>query len=285
MSFRTGTRTRTCFALPSGSWRSGTAWCVWNDPDVDWTRFELVVIRSTWDYTSDVGAFLAWSERLERVCNPWPVLSWNTDKTYLRDLADAGIPVVPTRWSAPGDAVVLPADGEFVVKPSVGAGSKGAGRFAAGDQAAAAHAASLHAAGRTVMIQPYLADVDIAGETALIYFGGRFSHAIGKSAMLAESAVNSLDVAYSRSLYVEERISARTPEERELSLGARAIDFVRERFGGDLLYARVDLLPTADGPVVIELELVEPSLFLEFDEGATASFARVIADRLARLSA
>jgi glutathione synthase/RimK-type ligase-like ATP-grasp enzyme len=260
-------------------------WCVWNDPGVEWSPFDLVIIRSTWDYTSDLRGFLNWADTLDRVSNPANVLRWNTDKAYLRDLAVASIPIVPTIWAAPGAAVELPPAGEFVIKPSVGAGSKGAGRFEAGDPAALGHAEHLHAAGRTVMVQPYLAGVDTAGETALVYFGGQFSHAIGKAAMLPEAGANALDQAYSRSLYVDERISRRVPTDRELALGERVSRYVRDRVGTDLLYSRVDLLPTADGPVVIEVELVEPSLFLEFADGAVDRFADVIASWLVRLTA
>jgi hypothetical protein len=284
----------TCRELPDGDEDAGllrTAlsdrglageWRDWRDPAVDWAGYDLVIIRSTWDYTSDLQTFLDWAARVPRLDNPLPVLTWNTDKVYLRDLAAAGVPVVPTSWAGPGEPVELPAAGEFVVKPSVGAGSKGAGRFAAGDRTALDHAARLHEAGRTVMVQPYLGQVDTDGETALIYLDGRFSHAIRKGAMLPELSVNELDVQYSRSLYVDERITARTPSKAELALGEAALGSVRDRFGGDLLYARVDLLPTSDGPVVIELELVEPSLFLEFADGGADRLADAIAGRLVR---
>jgi glutathione synthase/RimK-type ligase-like ATP-grasp enzyme len=208
------------------------------------------------------------------------VVAWNTDKTYLRELEAAGIPVVATSWAAPGEPIVLPTRGEFVVKPSVGAGSKGAGRFLPGDSAARRHASTLHDASRIVMVQPYLDAVDTVGEPALVYFDAKFSHAIRKAAMLPAETVNDLDMSYSRSLYVDEKITARIPGPEELTIGEQVLDFVRGKFGHDLLYARVDLLPTADGPVVIELELVEPSLFLEFADGSADVLADAILDRL-----
>jgi hypothetical protein len=282
----------TCAALPEGDEDAAllrTAllergvradWLVWNDDGVDWADYELIVIRSTWDYTIDRAAYLSWIASVGTVVNPAPAVRWNTDKTYLRDLSAAGLPVVPTTWAEPGQAVDLPEQGEFVVKPSVGAGSTGVGRFVSGDrQGALAHAARLHEAGRVVMVQPYLAEVDTAGETALIYTDGTFSHAIRKAAMLPAASVNDLLLGYSRRLYVEEKITAREPDAAELALGERVIAYVRDRFG-DLLYTRVDLLPGADGPVIIELELVEPSLFLEFADGATDRFADAIARRL-----
>jgi hypothetical protein len=139
---------------------------VWDDGGVDWGSFDLTVIRSTWDYPLRYAEFLAWTRRVPRLANPAPLVAWNTTKTYLRDLAGAGVPVVPTRWYEPGDGgngqFEPPAAADYVVKPAVGAGSRDVGRFRAGadDGAAARHLAGLLAAGRTVMVQPYLEGVD-----------------------------------------------------------------------------------------------------------------------------
>jgi glutathione synthase/RimK-type ligase-like ATP-grasp enzyme len=256
------------------------SWHVWSDPQVDWDAYDLTVVRSTWDYTIDRAGFLAWAGAVPRLANPAQVLAWNTDKTYLRELAEAGIPVVPTAWADPGEPVELPG-GEFVVKPSIGAGSNGAGRFDGGSHdAARTHAAQLHEAGRTVMVQPYLADVDTAGETALIYFGGTFSHAIRKASMLEQTTVNALSPGLSTGLFQPERISARRADDAELSLGEQVLADIRQRFGGDLLYTRVDVLPSDTGPVVIELELTEPSFFLLYDDAAAGRFAQAVLGRL-----
>lgn len=282
----------TCAQLPSGDEDATLAqaalagagieasWHSWDDAAVDWSTFDLVVVRSVWDYPRDRDAFIAWARGVPRLANPAAVLAWNTDKTYLREIVEAGVPVVPTEWTNPGEPVRLPG-GEVVVKPSVGAGSIGAGRFG-GDAhgAARAHAATLHDAGRTVMVQPYLAHVDTAGETALIYLDGTFSHAVRKGAMLPPSAVNELATGSSAELFVPECITAREPDAAERRLGQLVLDVVRERFGAPLLYARVDVLPSADGPVLIELELTEPSLFLGYDEGAARRFATAVARRL-----
>jgi glutathione synthase/RimK-type ligase-like ATP-grasp enzyme len=282
----------TCSALPDGDedaallrhafGQRGIAarWRIWDDPGVSWPEHELVVVRSTWDYTADRGAFLDWAAGIERLLNPAGVLAWNTDKTYLRELAAAGVAIVPTSWAAPGERPELPAAGEFVVKPSIGAGAKGAGRFRAGDPDALAHARSLHAAGRTVMVQPYLDGVDVTGETALVYLDGRFSHAIAKSAMLPARTVNALDPGYSRSLHVAEQITVRTPSEAELAAADLVTHVVRRKFGGDPLYARIDLLPSAQGPLLIELELTEPSLFLGFARGSADTLVAAIERRL-----
>lgn len=248
-------------------------WAVWSDPAVDWSA-GLVVIRSTWDYTTDHAAYLDWVGALPRVANDAAVIAWNTDKVYLRDLADAGVPVVPTQVVAPGQPLVAPAV-EFVVKPSVGAGSRGAGRFTPDrTDAATTHLAGLHAHDRTALVQPYLGGVDTAGETALLYFGGTFSHAIRKGPMLPADVAHPVE---GRELYVEESIRAREPRPAEFEVAELALQAVRDRFGADQLYTRVDLLPGPDGPVVVELELVEPSLFLQYAAGAADAFAAAVA--------
>jgi hypothetical protein len=250
---------------------------VWSDPGLDWTGYDLAVLRSSWDYATRYEEFLAWTRQVARLANTAAVVAWNTDKRYLADLAAAGVPVVPTRWIEPGCAGPLPPAGEYVIKPTVSVGGKDTGRF---DLADAGHRrlaerllARFAATGRTAMIQPYLAAVDRLGETAVHYLGGRFSHAVRKGAMLTGP---DSEVA---GLYRPERISPRRPTPAELAVAQRALDAVP---GGDaLLYARVDLILGPDGtPVVIELELTEPSLYLAMGDGAAQRFAAAIAARI-----
>jgi glutathione synthase/RimK-type ligase-like ATP-grasp enzyme len=207
--------------------------------------------------------------------NPLPLLEWNSDKVYLAELAAAGIATVPTVFVSPGATVDLPPVDEWVVKPTVGAGSRGAGRFA--DAAAAtAHITTLHEAGRVAMIQPYLAEVDAAGETALIYLDGGYSHAIEKGPMLPPDSAHAPE---DEELFVAERISTRSPSAAERAVGDRVLALLAARFGAAPLYARVDLLPSPDGPVVVEVEVTEPSLFLTHDPAAADRFAAAIAAR------
>jgi hypothetical protein len=253
---------------------------VWDDPAVDWAGYDLAVLRSTWDYPARHGEFLAWAERVPRLANPAGVVAWSTDKRYLRALVEAGVPVVPTTWLPPGVPWVMPEDGgSVVIKPAVGAGSIDSGRYDLTQDdhrwRAAAHVARLHAAGRTVMAQPYLAAVDTYGETALLYLDGRFSHAVRKGPMLDGPDIGGAG------LYKPEQISPREPTRAELAVGDQALTAVP---GGrePLLYARVDLIPDGSAaPVVVELELAEPSLFLGTAAGAPERFAAAIAVRLA----
>jgi hypothetical protein len=278
----------TCAELPDGEEdaaetvgalaRAGikARWQVWDDPAADWSA--PTVLRSTWDYTDRRAEFLSWIDSVPALFNPAPVVAWNSDKTYLADLHAAGIPIVPTQVVAPGGTASIPQDVEYVVKPAVGAGSRGAGRFAAGDVAGGRdQVALLHAAARTALVQPYCTAVDGYGETSLLYFGGEFSHAVRKGAMLPAGTVHALHAPH---LYVEERMSARTASEAELAVGAKVVAFLRERFGADLLYTRVDLLPGDAGPLLVELELTEPSFFLGFAPGSADRFAAAVAARL-----
>lgn len=254
----------------------------WSDAAVAWDAFDLTILRSSWDYTERRDEFLRWLDRVPRLHNPADVVRVNTDKIYLRSLAEAGLPIVPTTFIEPGAPLELPSSGQFVVKPSVGAGSRGAGRFDADQPGelgrAEAHAAHLHAAGRTLLVQPYLTGVDSAGETALVFIDGQFSHGIRKGRMLAAGDSHQVDA---EALFVAENISARDPSADEQRVARRILDSITEQFGLDrpLLYARIDLLPSEDGPVLVEAELTEPSLFLDRAPDAGERLAEAILTR------
>ena len=258
---------------------------VWTDEAVDWAAFDAVVLRETWDYADDREAFLAWLERVaseSMLLNPVDVVAWNTDKVYLRDLAAAGVPVVPTTFLEPGDDASdwLPSGehADVVVKPAVSCGSRDTVRYHTGDplDAAEQHVRRLLADDRTVMVQPYLDAVDTVGETALLFFDGEFSHAIRKGPLLARG----VEGEKVEGLFVQEQIDPRRPTEVELEVARRAVSVIP---GGldRVLYARVDLIPDADGaPLLLELELTEPSLFLSHAAGAADRLAAALARRL-----
>ena len=235
---------------------------VWDDPTVDWASFDLVVIRSTWDYPERRRQFLDWAESLPSVLNAPEVLSWNTDKRYLQGLGETA---VPTTFLEPGSSF-HPPESPFVVKPAVGAGSIGAASYEGSDFRAGQHVAELHAAGKTVMVQPYVEAVDTDGELALIFLGGTYSHAVRKEALLAVGS------GPATGLYLEETLTAAQASPRELEVAEHALGAIPFR-KQELLYARVDLLP---GPAVLEIELTEPSLFIGYDPDASGRFADAI---------
>jgi hypothetical protein len=253
----------------------------WDDPSVDWAGYDLAVLRSPWDYPDRRDAFVEWAWRVPRLANPADIVEWNTDKRYLHELAAAGVPVTPTDFVAPGERWAPPSSGEWVVKPTVSGGSRDTGRYLIprDRDLAVAHVERLQRDGRTAMVQPYLAAVDTAGETALLYLPDAageltFSHAIRKGPMLTGPYAGDPDLSEA------EKTTARTASPAELSAGAATLAAIP---GGTrrLLYARVDVIPgPAGSPLLVELELTEPSLFLSDGAGSADRLAAAILSRL-----
>jgi glutathione synthase/RimK-type ligase-like ATP-grasp enzyme len=243
---------------------------VWDDETVDWSSYDLVIIRSTWDYPPRREQFVGWAHRLPRVLNSADVIRWNTDKRYLAELPHA----VATGFLEPGDRFDPP-DHEYVIKPAISAGSRDTARYHAGEAAEARrHAQELLGAGRTVMIQPYLSAVDEHGETALMFFNGVYSHAIRKGQLLRPGWLPSKDV------FVSEQIDVRDPSPAEREVAEEILDALPWP-RAELLYARIDLIAGSDGrPRLIELELTEPSLFIDHVPAAAVRLVDAVLERL-----
>ena len=243
---------------------------VWDDPSVDWQAFDLVLVRSTWDYSPRHDEFLDWVRSLKRVANSADVIAWNTDKRYLRVLEEAGVPVIPTIWLDPERHLSkravhtrMPAFGDFVVKPVVSAGAQNTGRYqpvsAESRGLAISHAVRLLDDGRWVMIQPYVTSVDTSGETCLVFIEGELTHAVRKNALRTGPVQDSAP------LYAPEEMAPFEATPAQVEVAQRALAVAREATGADLTYARVDLVSGDDGePMVIELELTEPSLWMKY---------------------
>lgn len=244
----------------------------WDDPTAEWAAFDATIIRSTWDYPSAHEEFCAWARSVPNLHNPAEVVVWNADKRYLDDLVRLGVPVIPTTYAASGVEARLP-PGDVVVKPVVAGGSRGAARFAAAEDAAArAHVDTIAALGLVAMVQPHVASVDDHGEVDVVVIDGEVSHAVRKRAPIGLAATDGPSGPVG--------VDAVTPDAAELAVVRAALDAVP--CAAPLCYARVDLVATADGPVVIELELIEPFLFLTEADGAAERVARAIARRATR---
>jgi hypothetical protein len=231
-------------------------WLAWDDPDT--LEADLVILRATWDYIERLDEFLAWTTTVRSLVNAPEVVAWNTDKSYLLDLAKAGVPIVPSQFIAPGESARVP-EGEVVVKPAVGAGSVGAQRFTDSDEAGR-HVVALHADGRTALIQPYDRRVE-QGETALVFLGGRQSHAFTKGPILPSPG--SRPAFDDSGTYAEESLAPADPDFELWDIGHAALAAAAAHLGIDvaeLLYARVDLIGGRSDAQLLELELVEPSL-------------------------
>jgi len=252
----------------------------WDDAKVDWASFDLALLRSAWDYAERVAEFLAWVERaakLTHVLNPLPVVRWNTDKHYLVQLSNAGVPVVPSTFVEPGEDagraiqafLAAHAHAEIVVKPAIGAGSRDTARHRRGEPGpAVAHVRRLLDAHRSVLLQPYLERVDRDGETALMFFEGRFSHAIRKGPLLPPGGTATTG------LFAAETITPRVPGADEMRVAEQVVAAIPF---GTPLYARIDLIRGDKGaPCLLELELTEPSLFFGHAAESAEKFAGAV---------
>ncbi|MFI5361898.1 MAG: RimK family alpha-L-glutamate ligase [Elusimicrobiota bacterium] len=242
----------------------------WDDPSVDWAGFDLCVIRSTWNYVHHLPEFLAWAKKVSRLAllvNPLSVVRWNSDKSYFKDLAKWGVRTVPTIYYPRGSGRALTRAlagrgwSDIVIKPRVGASSFLTKRFN-GTLKGAQEFLRRASAGRDMMIQPYVPSVETRGERSLVYIAGKLTHSVRKNPRLSGE---------------KECISARRPidpAERRFALR------VMSRLPKDLLYARVDVARAQDGGLMLmELELIEPSLFLVQHRPALRLFARACALR------
>lgn len=245
--------------------------CVWDDESVAWSDFDLTVIRSTWDYTDDLPGYLAWARGIPRLLNPYPIIEYSTDKHYLGDLARHSHRIVPTTFCDVGDQPVFP-EGPFVVKPTIGRGAIGAEKYRHDEhERALAHVRLRHANGQDVMIQPYVSSIDDDGERALVFIDGSFSHAMTKAAMLNTPA------EVRDALFRRRQMSVAQGEPDAVAFAEAVMN--EEALRG-ILYGRVDLVRMSEGWAIMELELVEPSLFLAYDDHAPGKLAHAIRARI-----
>jgi hypothetical protein len=262
---------------------------VWDDPTVDWSAFELTVLRSTWDFPHRREEFLTWARSVPRLVNSPGAVRWNTDKHYLADLAQQGIPVVPTDWLEPADApssrklhTRFPTMGDFVIKPAVSAGSADSGRYNAASARARGlaiqHARRLLDAGRTVMLQRYVTSIDEVGETGLVFLDGQFAWAVARDAMLAGPDTGT------GGIYRRATVHATQATDEQIETGRRALAAAARVIGSPpgvpLLQARVDVVAAATGSEVLEVELAHPTLFLACEPSRVARVADAIAARV-----
>ncbi|NED96259.1 hypothetical protein G1H11_13160 [Phytoactinopolyspora alkaliphila] len=276
----------TCAALPEGFEDDheavallGGEYVTWTDPQVNWQDFDRVVIRSTWDYTSTRTEFVEWAHSVGagRLLNTPSLVEWNSDKTYLGDI-DA--PTVPTTFVGPTEPIPQ-LEGEIVVKPTISAGAVDTGRFSRShhDQARAL-VRRITESGRTAMIQPYLQGIGIKGETALVFLGGDLSHVLHKKPVLRPNEIAPLTQAASivaaEAMFDPGLVTAGQADPAQIALAERIIGQVSDQFGVPT-FARVDLVPGPNSePTLLELEAVEPCLYLKTAPGAAARLADVV---------
>jgi hypothetical protein len=245
-------------------------WAAWDDVSVDWSRYRAAWLRSPWNYIDDVEAFLSWIDDVgscTEVWNPPDIVRWNAHKSYLLDLASRGVPVVPTvlvERGRPLDLTELSARNgwrEVVVKPAVAVGAIGARvvRVDDGDDDERTEIDRL--------VQPLVPEI-AEGEVSMVAIDGEVTHAVRKRPAPGDFRVH---VEYGG------REEAHPPTPDELALARKALDAV----GRPLLYARIDCVVTSAGPLLMELELIEPSLFLPLAPAASLDrLAAAVAGRM-----
>ena len=265
----------------------------WADEEVDWAGFDLVVLRSPWDYSERPAQFDAWLESagaLTRILNEPALVRWNMDKRYLTALADAGIPGVPTSWHdeeasladalqeaarrAAGSDAADPSATHVVLKPSVGAGARLAGLLRPDDPAAHALGRQILAERGTVMLQPEIPELSAGHEKALYLIDGHFTHAIAKGALLARGGGLRGGTYRESPQQVEASAAEREFAERVLAATATTTGLEMP------LCARIDLVDTsAHGMLLLEAELFEPLFNLQLAPEVTGVFAEAILAR------
>lgn len=243
----------------------------WDDPDFAWDRVDLALIRSPWDYYRRFEAFLAWLSRVEtqtRVVNPPEVIRWNADKRYLTDFVARGIHCVPTTFVGKGeraDLRELCAERGWttvVLKPSVSADSWETIRVEPAQYAFGQAYLERHRPDRTIMVQPFVKDVEEGGEQSLMFFGGRYSHAIMKNSAFKGG----------RHVGPEGRLIAPRPDAIAMAGSVLARAEVPQ-----IAYARVDIArDDTDQPMLLELELFEPTLFFREKPGSEEALAAIL---------
>jgi hypothetical protein len=261
----------------------------WRRSNTEWRAYDAVIIRSTWDYVEDPDAFLDVLAEIEHsgtpLFNGLDLVRWNIRKTYLRDLAERGVAVVPTIWRERLEPNELPdlieelATAEIVIKPLIGANASGAFRLDAQMARSRADEVSACYADRPLLAQPFLSAITTEGEFSLFYFNGEHSHSIVKLPKPADFRVQEEHGGVIRAVHTDAPL-------RE------AGDAAMRAIGEVPLYARADFVRanpalTTQPPTLncstywlIELELVEPSLYLRMDSAAPERFARALHARV-----
>ena len=250
---------------------------IWDDPGVAWSRYDALVLRSTWDYHDHLDRFSRWLLGVEQqsiaIWNPPGAVMWNAEKTYLRSLVGGPIAIPGTEFVGRGSGVSLAAVlrtrgwHEVVIKPTVSADGHGVHRVDRENVAAAQGWLDDILQTSGAMIQEFIPAVEDSGETSLIFFDHVFSHAVKR-------------IPGSRDYRVQERLGGRIePCQPSAELIARCAELMAlTRF--DLLYARVDVVETPSGPLLMELEMIEPSLYFASIASAVDRFADAVVRRL-----
>ncbi|MCB2378424.1 hypothetical protein LGH70_12565 [Hymenobacter sp. BT635] len=242
---------------------------VWTNPAVDWAGYDKVVVKSPWDYFDRVDDFYAWLDRMDatgiELLNPSHIIRWNADKKYLRDLEQAGVKIVPTHWLPKGSTVVIDElfdllkSDQLVVKPAVSGGAKNTFTLTRPETAERLPLLTELVQHEDFLVQPFQPEIQTEGEWSLVYLGGKYSHCVLKTPKSGDFRVQH---------YLGGGIE---PRKAPAHL-RQAADSIVAQFAQGCLYARVDGVDSHGEFLLMELELIEPFLYLDSSEGAFARY-------------
>ncbi|MDH5434796.1 MAG: hypothetical protein OEY19_12705 [Gammaproteobacteria bacterium] len=270
--------------LAALGWQADTV--AWQDKTVNWNDYDLVMIRSPWDYQNDAKGFMQVLDNIEkssaRLDNPIQIVEWNINKRYLAELEEKGVEILPTLWKSTivGETVAdyfeqLDVD-EIVIKPCISAGADDTYRIKQSELAEFLDTLNSKFVDREFMVQPFSEDIVSEGEFSLFYFDSEYSHAILKTPKQDDFRVQ--EEHGGRLLKIEPEALLVEHAQKTLS----SIDQLAHIEEG-LLYARLDYVRTKTGFALMEAELIEPSLYFNLDPQAPARFAAAVEKRMKRL--
>ena len=250
---------------------------IWDDPTVDWTQFDLIILKSPWDYFDKIDAFYAWLDKLEQlncqVLNPVKTVRWNADKRYLQDVAEKGLKIVPTCWLEMGqlfnaeEAFAALGPEKIIIKPSVSGGAKNTFALTREDAINSTESINALLQEEAFLVQPFVEEIKTKGEWSFLFFNGQYSHTILKNAKPGDFRVQHFFGG-----------TIQTPEPPAALL--EAAHNIIDHFAQDCLYARVDGVEINGELHLMELELIEPFLFLGMSEGAMERYYEAIMEHL-----
>ncbi|WP_238395635.1 ATP-grasp domain-containing protein [Pontibacter pudoricolor] len=252
-------------------------WQVWDDANVDWSQFGALIIKSPWDYFDKIAAFYSWLDKVEtagcKVLNPVKTLRWNADKLYFKAMEAAGVTIVPTVWLEQGNTFNAQAAFEelgsekIIVKPRVSGGAKNTFALTIDEAEAKTSEINQLLQHEPFLAQPFIEEIKTEGEWSFIFFGGNYSHTVLKTAKPGDFRVQH---------FFGGTIHTPTPPAALLATAQTIVD----AFAKDCLYARVDGVTLNNELVLMELELIEPFLFLGTSEGSLERYYQALMARL-----
>jgi len=250
---------------------------IWSDPAVQWQQYDVAVLKSPWDYFDRIGEFYAWLQKIEalkvRLLNPLDIVLWNSDKHYLNDIAEAGLAVTPTRFIEKGAIPELRpffdqfSTNKLIIKPSISGGSKNTFKFTKEDVSTLEPKIEQLLKEEGFMVQPFLPQIQEEGEWSLLFFGGKFSHCLLKKAKAGDFRVQH---------YLGGTIHPQIPSTQLLASAQKYVD----QFANGCLHARVDGVMVNGIFHLMELELIEPFLFLFTDENSYENYYQGLSEIL-----